>query len=825
VVVKRYFFLHFIFVILLFLSIIIPVFAEGTGNQLINMNFKGADIKDVLRTIAELSSVNLITDDSVKGNITVCLKDITFINALDLITRTHHLAYKWNDNTIVVATPDRIIEIYENMITRTLEINHAGLQDLKEILLAIYPDLNVQLDKYNHNLIIKGLEERINDAVLLIKKIDLPREMITEIVKINHVNLEEIGSTLQNFNPDLKIVQEKINNYLFITGAKEEVNNTMDLIKQIDTAPEEDVVRIIEIERGDPASIREYILGIYANITIQLDGINNQLILSGAEKDMDKAIDLIKRLDIAPEKEVVEIVKIRNIEAGDIKEKVQGIYSDLKVQVDETNSQLIIAGKTGEIQAALKLIKRLDLIPENRLNDSVETEIKDTVTVTELVPVNYLELEKTHSIVSELYPDVKLQLNEINRELIISGKQDLLEEVIAFIKRIDLPRRQVIIEARVEEISGTELKSLGIYPERLSQINFIKSNEGDITGIDISWPETIQALEDSGYANTLANPRLMTLNGERARLLIGDRIPVIVEDVQEDHVTRSIQYIDAGITLEFTPWITTDNQINLEINPKVSSIGESVGSSLPSINTREVETKIRLEDGETFAIGGLIQDDIIESVSRVPLLSEIPILGELFKRQKVDQIKTEVIIFITPHIVRESIDKSEETEIVIDTEEEEAIKEEEIVVEKKEQKVEIIGLTKEEIEQILKEERRKREYEEISNLLPETYYIYYTVKDKENMIDIAELYGVSVDDILSVNSIDSVEVVEGTVIIIPIPQRQLYLIKKGDNLWRLYKKTGVSVERIMELNNISDECDIPIGMIIVLPIDFYNSPY
>jgi LysM repeat protein len=104
-------------------------------------------------------------------------------------------------------------------------------------------------------------------------------------------------------------------------------------------------------------------------------------------------------------------------------------------------------------------------------------------------------------------------------------------------------------------------------------------------------------------------------------------------------------------------------------------------------------------------------------------------------------------------------------------------------------------------------------------------FIYYTVKDKENMIDIAELYGVSVDDILSVNSIDSVEVVEGTVIIIPIPQRQLYLIKKGDNLWRLYKKTGVSVERIMELNNISDECDIPIGMIIVLPIDFYNSPY
>ncbi|MDZ7672716.1 MAG: type II and III secretion system protein [Halanaerobiales bacterium] len=90
-------------------------------------------------------------------------------------------------------------------------------------------------------------------------------------------------------------------------------------------------------------------------------------------------------------------------------------------------------------------------------------------------------------------------------------------------------------------------------------------------------------------------------------------------------------YIEAGITLDFLPWITKDNYIELEVSPKVSSLGEELYEGYPSIRTREVSTKLRLRDGQTFAIGGLIQEDMKSSVNRVPILSQIPILGHLFK--------------------------------------------------------------------------------------------------------------------------------------------------------------------------------------------------
>lgn len=208
----------------------------------------------------------------------------------------------------------------------------------------------------------------------------------------------------------------------------------------------------------------------------------------------------------------------------------------------------------------------------------------------------------------------------------------MVNEAAKLIKEIDIPRKQVIIEARIEEISTQDLLDLGVNLEQLSTISIIDQNEdGFIDGVGLTFPEVIRMLENKGASNTLARPRLMTLSGEEASLLIGDRIPVTVQAVDGGNVVTTVEYIEAGINLVFTPWVTSDNQINLWVHPQISSIGESIGTTLPPINTREARTYIRLNDGETFAIGGLIQDDIIESVTKVPILGSIPILGNMFK--------------------------------------------------------------------------------------------------------------------------------------------------------------------------------------------------
>lgn len=868
---------------LLFLSSIISmVNAEDISEQLINMNFKGADIRDVLRAIAELADVNLVTDGSVKGVITVHLKDISFADALDLITQTHNLAYKWEGNTVVVATLERIEEIYAKIITRTVEINYAELVDLKGIITGIHPGLNVQLDQRNRSLILKGKEEEISEAIDLIKKIDIPKKIVTEAVKIQFAELSKMQGFINSFYPDLKIEQDEKNSQLIIYGPEEEVAGAIALVEKLDIPPDEDILKTIRVYYAEPGSIKEHINSIYPQIKVQVNKLNRQLILSGKKEDVNHALELVKMVDIAPEKEVIKTIKTKYAEPANLKEQIGGIYPELKIQLDKRNKQLIISGEEADVNRALELVAKLDIprkevteivrvrytslpelktrltefspdlkvIPDEENGGLIITGSKEEVNlavslarkldqldkeVTEFVRVDYLDLEETESILSGLHPEVKLQFNQKKKELIINGKEDEVREAIALIRRLDTPRRQVIIEARIEEISRTELENIGVSTDQLTQINFLKDDDGDLNGLSVSWPDFIKALEESGSANTLANPRLMTLNGEKAKLLIGDRIPVVVEEVEEGMVTKTIEYIEAGITLEFKPWITGDNQIVLEVSPKVSSIGESIGSSLPPINTREVETKIRLKDGETFAIGGLIQDDIIESVSKVPVLSEIPILGELFKHRSRNNIKTELIIFITPHIVKEkrvedesiendNLDNIEENENVNDPVEETSVErkqveEPKVAEEPEREKVQsgkLVGLTVGEIEGILNKERRKREGQKADDL-PAFLNVVYIVNEKESIVDIALKYGLPVDDICFVNGLEKKEVEPGSRITIPVPKSHLYRRHEGETLRDISQKFGVEEERLKEINNIDDERKVPEDMIIIVP--------
>lgn len=880
-VAKKSIFVQTLLFFLLLITFISSVEAEELAEELINLNFKGADIRDVLRTIAELANVNLVTDGSVKGVITVHLMDISFADALDLITQTHNLAYKWDGNTVVVATPERIEDIYAKIITRTVEINYAELVDLKGIITGIHPGLNVQLDQRNRSLILKGKEEEISEAIDLIKKIDIPKKIVTEAVKIQFAELSKMQGFINSFYPDLKIEQDEKNSQLIIYGPEEEVAGAIALVEKLDIPPDEDILKTIRVYYAEPGSIKEHINGIYPQIKVQVNKLNRQLILSGKKEDVNHALELVKMVDIAPEKEVIKTIKTKYAEPANLKEQIGGIYPELKIQLDKRNKQLIISGEEADVNRALELVAKLDIprkevteivrvrytslpelktrltefspdlkvIPDEENGGLIITGSKEEVNlavslarkldqldkeVTEFVRVDYLDLEETESILSGLHPEVKLQFNQKKKELIINGKEDDVREAIALIRRLDTPRRQVIIEARIEEISRTELKKLGIYPDKLSEINFVK-DDGKIDSLSISWPDAIKALEESGSANTLANPRLMTLNGEKAKLLIGDRIPVVVEEVEEGMVTKTIEYIEAGITLEFKPWITGDNQIVLEVSPKVSSIGESIGSSLPPINTREVETKIRLKDGETFAIGGLIQDDIIESVSKVPVLSEIPILGELFKHRSRNNIKTELIIFITPHIVKEkrvedksiendNIDNIEENENVNDPVEETSVERKQVEEPKaaeepereKVQSGKLVGLTVGEIEGILNKERRKREGQKADDL-PAFLNVVYIVNEKESIVDIALKYGLPVDDICFVNGLEKKEVEPGSRITIPVPKSHLYRRHEGETLRDISQKFGVEEERLKEINNIDDERKVPEDMIIIVP--------
>ncbi len=247
----------------------------------------------------------------------------------------------------------------------------------------------------------------------------------------------------------------------------------------------------------------------------------------------------------------------------------------------------------------------------------------------------------------------KIKIIDLNSEgLIISGSEDELIKVDQIIEKLDRPQKQIMIQARVEEISRSKIKELGINPNQLSELKIIKDETGKIEKLRPGWPDTLKALNEKGLSNILANPSLMTLDRKKAKLVIGDQIPVKLERVESDKTVSSISYIEAGIVLEFLPKILNENQVLLEIKPSVNSIGQVLADGLPAVNSRSAETTVILENGETLAIGGLIKKDELKTVREVPLLADLPLLGKLFSAAENTDIETELMIFITPQIIK-----------------------------------------------------------------------------------------------------------------------------------------------------------------------------
>ena len=187
---------------------------------------------------------------------------------------------------------------------------------------------------------------------------------------------------------------------------------------------------------------------------------------------------------------------------------------------------------------------------------------------------------------------------------------------------------------------------------------------------------TANALQTVGNTNTLASPRIRARNKEKAKILIGSRVPVITSSTalltSGTASSSSVQYLDVGLTLEVQPTVYQDGDVAIKIGLEVSSITNTVtvGSTQAyTIGTRNANTLLRLKDGETQILAGLIQDSDTINSAGIPALSQIPILGRLFGSHNSDREKSEIVLSITPHIIRTQVrPESDNTEFWYGTE-------------------------------------------------------------------------------------------------------------------------------------------------------------
>jgi general secretion pathway protein D len=173
---------------------------------------------------------------------------------------------------------------------------------------------------------------------------------------------------------------------------------------------------------------------------------------------------------------------------------------------------------------------------------------------------------------------------------------------------------------------------------------------------DVSPNPAVNFRKTSGDVNVLSNPRIRVRNNEKAKILVGDKVPVITTTSTANvGISESVQYVDVGLTLNVEPRITPDNYVNIKVALEVSSLGDKTvtknGATVYTIGTRNANTILRLKDGETQVLAGLISDDERKSASKLPGFGDLPLIGRLFSNQQDQKSKTEIVLAITPRIV------------------------------------------------------------------------------------------------------------------------------------------------------------------------------
>lgn len=248
--------------------------------------------------------------------------------------------------------------------------------------------------------------------------------------------------------------------------------------------------------------------------------------------------------------------------------------------------------------------------------------------------------------------------------LIVEDIPEAVHRIENYVLQIDHPPRQVLIEVHLLQVvlndllrHGVNLKpmarlgngsitfeSLGLANKDATQGMKMSINGNDITGL-------VELIQSNTNTRTLASPKLLVANRQSSNIQIGKRLSYLTTTTTQTAAVQSVQFLETGVVVQVTPTISDDNQVLLQISPKVSGGQLNAATNLPEEESTELSTTVLLPDGGGVIMGGLIKDEDIDSVSEVPGFCRIPVLGHLFRRREVTTIRTEIIIAMVAHIV------------------------------------------------------------------------------------------------------------------------------------------------------------------------------
>jgi type II secretory pathway component GspD/PulD (secretin) len=344
-----------------------------------------------------------------------------------------------------------------------------------------------------------------------------------------------------------------------------------------------------------------------------------------------------------------QVLTLENVEVSSLRRAFMSMKSSRgKVDFNLKGNQIIVTDTPQKLNEIRNLLKEIDKKREVR---KYKLKYAEASTIQEKL------LKVIPEDVGEIFVD------ERTNSVIVKAASPLLKNVDELVRGWDIQHKQVLIQAKILKVTLDKTDMLGIDWD--STLNLRGNMTMDFTGDsgDIfqaatltadEYQITLRMLQSQTDTEVLSSPRVVVVNQQKAKILIGSEEPYIVttRDPDTGWVTEETKYKDVGLKLEVTPEIGEDNFITMTVHPEVSSSRRltDVDNSL-AVDTTQADTTMMVKDGETVVLGGLMKDTISNTMRKVPLLGDIPLLGYLFRSKNKSKEKTEIVIFITPHIL------------------------------------------------------------------------------------------------------------------------------------------------------------------------------
>ena len=630
-------------------------------NNTINLSFNNADVDAVIATVARATNRSIIVDPKVRGKISLMssqpLTPDQAIDSLSTALRMNGFALvntpggyrvvteadaKLQSSQTFTATPG---VTGDQIITRVFQLNFESAANVVNLLRPlISPNNTINALPGNNSILVTDYASNIGRIEKIIQSVDNPTATKVETIALRNAQAVKIAAL--------------VNRALETSGAP---------------------------QGGDPLS----------KPTVLADPRTNSLIIRGGNAErLGQIRRLVASLDTSKNVGSIYVVPLKNAEASKLAITLRALVAADSSSNDPNNSNA--QGNTN-LNALTPMVPNQGGIPPMNMGGGGMGGVGGA---------NSLgggpSAGATTALTSTSAPSTGgiIQADPNTNSLIITATEPVFNDLMKVIAQLDRRRAQVYIESMIVELTDTNAAELGVQWQALnssntafagtnftnlpSTTNIIGAsaainavlgtgalgvaapllgtglNVGSITnfGNNVAFSSLLRAVTNISGANVLSTPNLMTLDNEEARIIVGQNIPIVTGSYAQTGSSSTVTPFqtytrqDVGLTLRVRPQVSDNGTVKLQIFQEQSSIQDASQTSGIILNKRNVESNVIVEDGQIIVLGGLIGDNYTDGSSKIPLLGDIPIIGQLFRYDNKSRQRTNLMVFIRPTVLR-----------------------------------------------------------------------------------------------------------------------------------------------------------------------------